>query len=136
MNESTTAFVSNRQMKQRMALMQMAQEVEQLLKEHQEQEGLTWTGSKADLMEALYYAFESGCLHDDYGMLLTFADIVRRGCTLLHIEPSRNPYVTALRARQRKGMKNLNYLERYQIMMDKYPINTIWTSICKDSTAI
>lgn len=129
MNESTTAFVSNRQMKQRMALMQMAQEVEQLLKEHQEQEGLTWTGSKADLMEALYYAFESGCLHDDYGMLLTFADIVRRGCTLLHITPPSNPYLMANRGRQRKGMKRLNFLDRYLVMMEKQPVNTLWKAI-------
>lgn len=136
MNDSTTAFASERQMRQRQAMTQMAQEVGQLLTEHYEQEGLTWTGSKADLMEALYYVFETGSLHDDYGILLTFADIVRRGCTLLHIEPPRNPYVMALRARQRKGMKNLSYMQRYQIMMEKYPENTLWTSIGRDSTTV
>lgn len=130
MDESTTTpFASNRQMKQRKAMMQMAHEVEQLLTHHQEQEGLTWTQSKVDLMEALYYAYETGTLHDDYGMLLSYAEIVRQGCELLHVTPPSNAYLLASRGRQRKGMKRLNFMERYLIMMEKQPENTLWTDI-------
>ncbi len=130
MNESITSpFVSNRQMKQRQATMQMAQEVEQLFTRHQEQEGLTWKASKVDLMEMLYYVFETGSLHDEYGMLLSFSEIVRRGCELLHVVQPSNAYFLANRGRQRKGVKQLNFMERYLIMMEKQPVNTLWMNI-------
>jgi hypothetical protein len=129
MKETAMTLVSERQKRLRQAQLQMGEEMKRLLTEHRPEEGLTWKESRTDLMEAFYYVFDSGVMIDDYGMAITFADIVRRGCSLLHVQAPGNPYLMAMRGRQRKGMKHLNFLERYQLMMEKQPENTLWMSI-------
>lgn len=106
-------FASERLIFQREAQEEMAQEMRLLIEEHSEEEGLQWTGSMTDLMEILYYVFETGIVCDAYGQPYTFAELVRRSCRMLHVVPSANPYVIAYRGCRRKGMKQQNFLERY-----------------------
>lgn len=129
MNEKTTTVANERLMRRRRAQQLMAGEVKRLLEEHTEAEGLTWKGSTVDLMEVLYYAFEEGCMADDYGVPASFMQIVRQACLLLHTKVPTNPYETARRGQQRKGVKHLSYLDRYLIMVEKKSKNVLWNSI-------
>ena len=113
----------------RQAERRLASEVEQLMS-HQECEMLQWTGSQIDLMEAAYVAFVSCTLQNDEGNYLSFIDIVRTTCSLLHVALPRNPYETAARGRRRKGLRNRPYLERYTVKVNQRPESSpFWEKI-------
>ena len=80
---------------------------------HDASEGLRWTGSRSDLLEALHIAYVYGRLIDEDGQLLTFRAIVDRTCTILHLPGLRNPWATVERAKGRKGMRQTTFFERY-----------------------
>ena len=108
-----SAILATENMKtQREAQQQLAQEVLNLLT-HREDEGLQWTGTNIDLMEALHLAYETGSLQDDEGICLTFTTIVCRACTLLHVSQPSNPYECASRGCRRKGRRMQSFLCRY-----------------------
>jgi hypothetical protein len=96
---------------------QLAHEVEQLLNNHHEEEGLQWKGTCIDLMEALHTAFTSGLITDDEGQYLSFTAIVGRACRLLHVRQPRNPYECAARGRRRKGFQRRPFIERYHLRL-------------------
>ena len=91
----------------------LAQEVKQLMT-RTETEGLTWTGSRRDLMEALHVAFTTGIITDSEGMGLSFTTIVSHTCQVLHTPVPSNPYGCAQRGSRRKGVFRRSYIERYQ----------------------
>ena len=80
---------------------------------HNASEGLRWTGSRSDLLEALHIAYLYGRLIDEEGQLLTFRDIVERSCIILHLPILRNPWATVVRAKGRKGLRQTTFFERY-----------------------
>ena len=126
--EQNLAVVRERMMRLRQVREQLAEEV-RLLMTHTEEEQLRWTGSVTDLMEALYCAFEQEVVTDEDGIPASFREIVRQCCRLLHVKMPSNPYETATRGRQRKGVKNSNYLIRYQRMLEKGTHNIFFLHI-------
>ena len=75
-----------------------------------------WTGSQADLMEALYLAFETGDLTDDMGLPITFTSLVRKVFARLGRSVPGNPYKVARIASARKGIRQQCYLNRYLLL--------------------
>jgi hypothetical protein len=130
--EKRIAAATEHMERMRKARQMMAEEVAQLMK-HTPEEQLRWTRSKMDLMEALYYVFESGLLHDDMGIATTFAEIVRQCCSVLHVKVPGNPYLMAYRGRLRKGIKNISYMNRYLHLMESQQQNALWNSISNTS---
>jgi hypothetical protein len=130
------AFASEQLICRREAQEEMAREMRLLIEEHNEEEGLKWTGSRLDLMEALYYLFETGTLYDEYGMPSTFIELVRRACRLLHTPQPANPYEVVRRGLNRKGIRQRNLLDRYCYMKEKQHENrptltSTYISYCK-----
>lgn len=118
---------------QRQAERRLASEVEQLMR-HSESEELKWTGSQMDLMEAAYVAFVSCTLQNDEGNYLSFIDIVRALCSILHVTLPRNPYETAARGKRRKGFRNRPYMERYTDILNQRPERSLfWEKIASVS---
>lgn len=110
------------------AKQQLATEVS-LLMTHSDTEALSWTASKSDLMEILYCAYETETLRSDNGSPMPFLDIVRRCCRLLHVSVPSNPYHLARRARLRKGMRNMSYLDRYLFLVENNREVGLWKNI-------
>ncbi|SRR5574344_181643 len=81
-----------------------------------ESEGLRWRSSKTDLMEMVHILYCSDVMRDMYGLPLTFLELVRRVCAIVHVEVPRNPNQLVARAQQRKGRKVLPLLMRYDGM--------------------
>ena len=130
-NTMNSVLASEQARQRREAEMLLAQEVERIMYEHQEQEGLHWKGTSIDLMEALHVAYDTGMIQDEWGVCLRFSTIVNRVCHVLHVTPPRNPYECASRGRRRKGMQQRTYLERYQLLM-KHVNNPMWGKIGKE----
>ena len=78
---------------------------------------LTWTGSRSDLIEALHTAYLLGEVCDEHGHPYSFAAMVGHACKLLHCPVPRNPSAIAARARERKGVRQTNFFDRYCRMM-------------------
>lgn len=131
-NEKAICYANERMERLRRAKEQLAEEVSQLMG-HSSEENLKWTASAIDLMEALYYAFQEQTMTDDYGVPLSFRHIVNRCCQVLHVKVPRNPYESANRGRMRKGVKCMNYLKRYMLLMETGKENVLWKGV---STAL
>ncbi len=86
----------------------------QRLLTHKEEEGLTWNSTKTDLMEMTHILFCTDLMRDAEGLPMTFRELVRRVCLIVHVTPPRNPYHLVGRAQIRKGRKMLPLLERYK----------------------
>ena len=125
-----TALMATEHMKtQREAQQLLAQEVMALLSHH-ENEGLHWTGTSIDLMEALHLAYETGLLEDDEGTCLPFTLIVGRACRLLHVPQPSNPYECASRGSRRKGRKMPSFIDRYVRRLRRQgPADALWRNI-------
>ena len=111
-NFMKNTMATDEQKMRREAQDKLANEVKGLLS-HEEQEGLRWKGTSVDLMEALHVAYETGLLQDEDGICLSFNNIVRHACRLLHVVVPRNPYETAARGSRRKGLQMNSYMTRY-----------------------
>ena len=100
----------------------LAGEVASLLR-REPREGLSWRGSSKDLMEALHAAFTTGMIADDGGDdddgTLSFRQMVRRACGVLHVSEPRNPYEAAARAERRKGLRRTPFIERYRRSLNR-----------------
>lgn len=83
------------------------------LLEHDENEGLTWKGTKTDLMEIVHAMYCNGNIRDDEGYPVTMAWLVDRACRVLHVVPPVNPYYLAQKGRIRKGVICPTFAERY-----------------------
>lgn len=88
-------------------------DMEQLLT-HKAEEGLVWRSTKTDLMEMVHYLFYADVIRDEQGLPVTFTELVRRTCEILHMEPPSNPNHLVARAMMRKGRKMLPLLQRYE----------------------
>jgi hypothetical protein len=98
------------------AILRLAEEVGLLLRQP-EREQLHWRASRLDLMEALYEVFLVQGVRDEQGRPLTFMQLVRATCRVLHMDVPRNPYDCAARGRRRKGLISQPYLDRYQYLL-------------------
>lgn len=96
----------------------LATEVERLLNRNDD-EGLSWAGSRRDLVEALHVAFSTGLIEDGEGCQLTFKNMVGRACNVLHIAPPNDPYELAARAHRRKGRQRSTFMRRYELMLSR-----------------
>lgn len=83
------------------------------LMERQPQEGLHWTGTKTDLLEALHIAYVEGSIVDREGCLCTFSHITAQVCSVLHVSVPHNPRAYVARAACRKGVYRRTFLDRY-----------------------
>ena len=99
----------------------LAAEVAAVILSSSADEHLHWTGTAIDLMEALYTAYLTYTLRDDQGNCLSFRQIVSRACAVLHMPVPHNPYEVACRARRRKGLKCLPFLDRYLWQKQHHP---------------
>lgn len=110
--DKKTFTLSDEQRLRREAQVRLAEEVRSLLKQD-ERERLHWTGTTTDLIEALHVASDTGLVTDDEGNPLSFMQIVKRACLILHHRVPGNPYDTAMRGHRRKGVLRHNYEDRY-----------------------
>lgn len=127
MNTMKNTMATERQKMRREAEQRLAAEVGELL-QHNEQEGLHWSGTSIDLMEALHVAYATGELTDEMGICLSFSTIVRHACLVLHTPMPRNPYETASRGSRRKGRLMNTYMDRYQLRLSKGG-RALWSQI-------
>ena len=81
---------------------------------HKEEDGLMWNSSKTDLMEMTHILYCTDLVRDDEGLPMTFRELVRRVCQIVHVTPPCNPYHLVGRAQIRKGRKVLPLFERYK----------------------
>ncbi|MCI6504706.1 MAG: hypothetical protein MSA13_08875 [Prevotella sp.] len=79
-------------------------------------EGLVWRSSKTDLIEMVHIVYCADVLRDAQGLPLTFRELVRRACEIVHVSIPANPNQLVTRAQQRKGRRMLPLLERYDKM--------------------
>lgn len=127
----TVAAANERMERLRIAKEKLTLEVEQIMN-HSEEEQLTWTATKTDLMEALYYAYNQMTIIDEYGVPLTFRCIVERCCRVLHTKVPNNPYGMAEKGQNRKGVKSVNFMKRYLRMSERKTMeNALWSIISK-----
>ena len=80
-------------------------------------DGLHWTGTKTDLLEAAHIVFSDGSAYDELGQRPSFSELVHRTCTICHIAPPANPRAYVNRANARKGTFMRPLLERYRLML-------------------
>ena len=113
----------------RQAEQRLASEIEEVMK-HNETENLQWQGTKVDLIEAVYAAFTSCQLQNDEGEYLSFINIVRDVCRILHLPQPRNPYETAARGLRRKGFRRHPFMDRYLLKINRQPnCHPLWEQI-------
>lgn len=95
----------------------MEHALKELLREAQRGKTVRWTGTQSDLIELLHTVYLDGVFIDERGCPETFASLVRRVCTTLHVKIPANPRATAFSARSRKGFHQRPLLERYCAML-------------------
>ena len=78
-----------------------------------EKEGLRWRSSKTDLIEMVHMVYCADVMRDGGGLPLTFTELVRRACAIVHVAVPGNPNQLVARAQQRKGRRVLPLLMRY-----------------------
>ena len=108
----------------------LAREVQLLLEQYTDKDNLHWQGSVNDLMEVLHIAFTSCLITGADGQYLSFAAIVARACSLLHVRAPRNPYERASRASQRQGFRSRPYIDRYTQLLDRTD-QPLWLQVMK-----
>lgn len=114
----------------RQAKRRLTSEVEQVMI-HSESEMLQWQGTTIDLMEAVYIAFTNCQIQDMEGNYLSFIDITRRVCSILHTTLPRNPYEVAARGSRRKGLQKRPFFDRYVSKIMRQPdCCPLWEKIC------
>ncbi len=99
----------------------MVEQLAELLR-HSPRESLYWMETKVDLMELVHDAFMTDMVTDDRGRPMSFMDIVKRACAVLHTPVPYNPYCTVYRARERKGVRQNSFFSRYCWMLYKSKI--------------
>lgn len=125
---------TEQQKRHREAQHRLSEEVRRVMNSS-EHEGLHWTGTRVDLMEALHVAYLTGDLTDEWGIMMTFNSIVRRVCRVLHVQMPSNPYEMAARGSHRKGMQMNTYMERYTRLLEQTD-EALWTSISRPISPI
>lgn len=80
-------------------------------------DGVHWTGSVRDLMEAAHVVYTDGTVCDGEGCVCTFRALAARACTVLHVTLPRNPSAVAYQGEQRKGVRRGPFIQRYAAQM-------------------
>ena len=68
-----------------------------------------------------YFIYSEGLLIDDKGFPLSFRILTALFFGLLQVKIPANPSAIVLRARQRKGVRRYNIIERYMLLLAKNP---------------
>lgn len=105
--------VTERELQLDEALRRMQADVEELITLSPD-DGLYWKSPKIDLIELLHTVFTSCGVTDDHGRPATFRWMVQRVCSNLHVIPPVNPFAMASAARNRKGVRQSPFIERYR----------------------
>lgn len=90
----------------------MKADVEELLRLAPDS-GRRWTHSRTDLLEMIYIVYLTADLSRDDGSPATFRWLVARIFSNLNLRPPANPVAVAITARNRKGVRQRPYEERY-----------------------
>lgn len=77
---------------------------------------LTWKSTKQDLFQMIYILYESGEVRDEYGIMVTFAEMVQRFCGILHVKVPRNPRQFVKQSATCNGLRRAPLLLRYHAM--------------------
>lgn len=77
------------------------------------EDGLVWASSKTDLIEMVHILYISELMRDSGNLPMTFRELVRRACAIVHVTEPCNPNQLVARARLRKGRRMLPLEERY-----------------------
>lgn len=78
-----------------------------------EQDNVYWVGTKVDLVELAYMAYEDAAVRDAAGLPVSFKQLVRRACACLHVVMPYSVYRLNELARSRKGIRSLPVVQRY-----------------------
>ncbi|MCR4919408.1 MAG: hypothetical protein K5928_06305 [Prevotella sp.] len=118
MTEQTIAQNNRPAVCRQKAEQRLTAEVEQLLLASDDGRS-RWTGSKADLYEAIYVAWDTHLIRDEAtGSPMLLKQMMVRVCRLMSVAVPANPYSMARRAARRKGVKAASYMERYTHMLE------------------
>ena len=105
--------VTERELQLDEALRRLQADVEELITLSPD-DRLYWKSPKIDLIELLHTVFTSGGVIDDHGRPATFRWMVRGVCRTLPAPPPANPFAMASAARNRKGVRQSPFIERYR----------------------
>ncbi|MBQ0074141.1 MAG: hypothetical protein KBT34_08085 [Prevotella sp.] len=76
-------------------------------------EGLEWKSTKQDLFQMIHILYESEEMTDEYGVPLSYQELVRRFCNILRIQVPRNPCTYVRQSLDCKGCRRAPLLMRY-----------------------
>lgn len=76
-------------------------------------DGVRWTGTMTDLVESAHIVWLTGRILAPDGRPMTFADIIRRACWVLHRREPSNAHSLLCHATERKGIRSCSVLTRY-----------------------
>lgn len=79
-------------------------------------DGLVWKSTKQDLFLMIHILYESGEMMDEYGIAITFTELVRRFCNILHLPVPRNPRAYVRQSSACMGERRPKLLLRYKAM--------------------
>lgn len=98
--------------KRQIVIDRMAEQMRRLLRTPASQ-GLRWTGTLTDLAEAIHVVWLTGQIPDDTGRPMTFREMMRRACHVLHRRVPANAHSLIAHAGSRKGIRSCPVLTRY-----------------------
>ena len=79
-----------------------------------------WRGSKADLYEAIYVAWDTHLIRDEAtGCPMLLKQMMAVVCGRMKVGVPANPYSATRKACQRKGVRAASYMERYRYMLEQ-----------------
>lgn len=76
-------------------------------------EGLLWSGTMTDLVEAAHIVWLTGRFVGKDGRPMTFRELLTRACRVLHRRMPYNAHALLAQAARRKGVRSCSVLERY-----------------------
>lgn len=105
---------------EREVLVQMTNAVRSILRAEKNGVRLEWGGTKADLLEMLKLVSDKGTITFDDGMPATFRWLVDHTFAFFRLTPIHNPYASAQRAAERKGVRRRSLVERLKYVFSHY----------------
>lgn len=92
----------------------------QLVK-HTSPQKCKWIGSNTDLMELVYEVYQLGVVFTTQGNPFSLKALTHLFYTFFNLKTPRNPSALAQRAKNRKGIKKISFIERYELLFGAFP---------------
>ena len=94
------------------------------------EDGMTWGGTKGDLLELLHEVYVHGTILAPDGKPMTMTELVRRAFGVLGMTVMKNIAAHARRAEQRKGVRRQSIMARIRMILQQsdadYRLRKLW----------